>query len=206
MLRKKGTMTAVVLVAAVVLAWSVAADARAAEASPAPGAPAENPNVNKALATGRFDCSIQVVDPPGDTGTPTGSATIGIQDLLGVVSTGQINTLADLGSGDGLDPICQGLAEQFLSRSRALGCTTGPIRTIEFTGGNFTQKTRSFDFVCVNSESRVLETIGALLGDMITIPSAAQVIKRSDLERCEPAAPGEARPPLQASPRTARPW
>jgi hypothetical protein len=88
MLRKEGKLTSLVLFVTLVLASSVGADASAAEASAVIGAPVETLALNKALATGNFECRVIGIDPPDGTGVPIGFATIGLRSLLGVVSTG----------------------------------------------------------------------------------------------------------------------
>ena len=139
---------------------------------------AGNSNVTAALAKGTFNCGIIVVEPPGGSGEPEGNASISFSEYMGVSAT-NLSAGISIGTGEGLDPICQTLAEQTSSRVAALGCAAGPIRIFEGVGGNFTQKSWIIEVICVNDLNRVVGAVGSLLRSIVTAPVAQQSIRRT---------------------------
>jgi hypothetical protein len=154
------------------------------------------PIVATALASGAFRCDINNVDPPNGPGIPQASAGIEFSRFLGLVGS-NMGGAVSLGSGGDLDQVCQTFADQMSSRVRSLGCIPGPTRIFDFVGGNFTQKTWSFDIVCVTQENRVIEAIGALIVDIMTSPAAPLTLQRTGPEVRDLSSREWLRTPLQ---------
>ena len=130
-------------------------------------------NGKRILATGSFRCSVNVVDPPVGTGIPRASALISFDQTLGIIG-GPVSGGIAIGTGIGLEATCQALAERISDFAQNQRCTVSAIQNIQFVGGNFTDKTWSFDILCNGGQSRVVNSISNMLEEIMTAPDVAQ--------------------------------
>lgn len=139
------------------------------------------PAIGAALVSGVFDCTVSVVDPPNGTGEPEADASVRISNVLGITSD-FFSEFMHIGTGPGLEAVCEELATTFLNNATTLGCTAGPVQNVQFVGGNFTDNRWSFSLVCKGTEAKVVNAVGTLLEKLITVPAAAQTIRANSNE------------------------
>ncbi|HJQ99908.1 MAG TPA: hypothetical protein VJ826_16455 [Candidatus Polarisedimenticolaceae bacterium] len=138
-----------------------------------------------ALAKGGFNCGILTIDPPNGSGEPDGFAGVFFSEFMGLSST-DLSSGISIGTGQGLEPICETLAQQTFARLAGLGCAGGPLRVTESVGGNYTQKSWTIDVICVNDAHRVVGAVGSLLRSIANAPVAQQSIRRRSSRVIEP--------------------
>jgi hypothetical protein len=128
-----------------------------------------NSAVAQTLATGSFNCRVFVFDG----GEPEASAYMDFDQVLGIIG-GPVSGNIAIGTGSGLEAICEELAETISGLAKNQTCTVSAIQNIQYVGGNFTENEWSFDILCNGKETNVINAISILLEEMLTTPLVVQ--------------------------------
>ncbi len=147
-----------------------------------------SPVFGTTLTKGDFNCVVSVVEPPSGTGIPRGTVSVSFQESLGIIG-GPVSDFRNFGTGDGLDQVCQSLADSFSQLATNLNCAVGAIQATQVVGVNFTDDRWSFGIVCKGDPLSVVNAVGFMLEGMLTIPnigaqtlsSTSNEIRKSDL-------------------------
>ena len=133
------------------------------------------------LESGGFNCSVDVIEPNGGTGEPRLFAPLSFGQQLNLTGTAGASIFLDSGSKDELNKSCEELAERLSSTAEDLGCTAGPIRTVQTVGGNLVSDSSFFDLICNGDRSRVVDAVGILVEDVIvaTQPDQATIQEKT---------------------------
>ena len=124
----------------------------------------------RALASGSFNCSVTVIDPP-DGGT-YGHANVYFNNILGIIG-GPVETGITIGTGSGLDAICEELATTIHSLAQNQTCTVSAIQKIQYVFGNGTEDSWSFDILCNSKQTNVIDSVSNILEGMLITPLVA---------------------------------
>ena len=134
----------------------------------------------RALASGSFNCSVTVIDPP-DGGT-YGHADVYFNNILGIIG-GPVETGIAIGTGSELDAICEELATTIHSLAQNQTCTVSTIQKMVEVFGNGTDYRWSFNVLCNSKQTNVIDAISNILEGMLITPhTAQQTIQRKSNE------------------------
>jgi hypothetical protein len=123
----------------------------------------------RALASGYFACRVVAID----SDTPFGITNMNFDNILGIIG-GPVETHIDIGTGSGLDAICEEQAKTIRSLAQNQMCTVSAIQDLHFAGGNYTEDAWTFTVLCNSKRTDVIDAIGNILeGVLIITPIAA---------------------------------
>ena len=123
----------------------------------------------RALAAGSFVCRVEVVD----SGAPTGNTRIYFDAILGIIG-GPVDTGIGIGTGSGLDAICEEQAETIRSLAQTQMCTVSAILKNHYEGGNYSSDIWTFNVLCNSKQTNVIDAIGNIMEGVLIMPISAQ--------------------------------
>jgi hypothetical protein len=124
----------------------------------------------RALASGPFNCRVTVIDPP-DGGTH-GHADMRFDTILGIIG-GPVETGISIGTGSGLDAICEELATNIHTLAQNQTCTVSAIQKRHYVFGNGTEDTWSFNVLCNSKQTNVIDAVSNILEGILITPLVA---------------------------------
>ena len=122
----------------------------------------------RALASGSFVCRVEVVD----SGTPEGDTRIYFDAILGIIG-GPVDTGIGIGTGSGLDAICEELATTIHTLAQNQTCTVSAIQKRHYVFGNGTEDTWSFNVLCNSKQTNVIDAVSNILEGILITPLVA---------------------------------
>ena len=122
----------------------------------------------RALASGSFVCRVEVVD----SGTPEGDTRIYFDAILGIIG-GPVDTGISIGTGSGLDAICEEQAKTIRSLAQNQMCTVSAILNNHFEDGNYSADVWTFNVFCNSKQTNVIDAIGNTMEGVLIMPIAA---------------------------------
>ena len=125
----------------------------------------------RALASGPFNCRVTVIDPPN--GGTHGHADMQFNTILGIIG-GPVETGIAIGTGSGLDAICEELATTIHSLAQNQTCTVSAIQKRQIVGGNYRDDSWRFSMLCNSKQANVIDAISNILEGLLITPHTAQ--------------------------------
>ena len=122
----------------------------------------------RALASGSFVCRVEVVD----SGTPEGDTRIYFDAILGIIG-GPVDTGISIGTGSGLDAICEEQAKTIRNLAQNQMCTVSAILKNHYEGGNYSVDIWTFNMLCNSKQTNVIDAIGNIMEGVLITPIAA---------------------------------
>lgn len=122
----------------------------------------------RAIASGFFACVVEVTD----SGTPVGYTRIYFDAILGIIG-GPVDTGIGIGTGNGLDAICEEQAKTIRSLAQNQMCTVSAILENHYEGGNYSSDIWTFNVLCNSKQTNVIDAIGNIMEGVLITPIAA---------------------------------
>jgi len=122
----------------------------------------------RAIASGFFACVVEVTD----SDTPVGYTRIYFDAILGIIG-GPVDTGIGIGTGDGLDAICEEQAKTIRNLAQNQMCTVSAILKNHYKGDNYSSDVWTFNILCNSKQTNVIDAIGNILEGVLITPIAA---------------------------------